>query len=197
MPAHSGLTGASLHESKGAAAATAGQVAVADGAGAAVFGTLVNGSLAAGMIVQAKYATPYTTYAAVGTIPFDNTIPQITEGTALTSVSITPKSATNKLIIFANAMIGSASAEGVTLALFQDATANALAAAAAAFDGANNIEVDNIILFHIMDAGTTSATTFAIRGGDDGGGGFVNGNASSRKFGGVSSANLIVVEVKV
>jgi hypothetical protein len=197
MPAHSGLTGASLHESKGAAAATLGQVAVADGAGAAVFGTLVNGSLAAGMIVQVKYATPYTTYAAVGQIPFDNSIPQITEGSAVTSVSITPKSATNKLIIFANALLGSSSAEGVTLALFQDATANALAAAAAAFDGANNIEIDNVILLHVMDAGTTSATTFATRAGDDGSAGFINGNATSRKFGGVSSANLIVVEVKV
>lgn len=197
MPAHSGLTGASLHESKGAAAATAGQIAVADGAGAAVFGTLVHGSLAAGMIIQVKYATPYATYTALDTIPFDNTVPQITEGTAVTSVSITPKSATNKLIIFANAMMGSPSSEGLTLALFQDATASALASVGAAFSGTNNIEMSTPILIHVMDAGTTSATTFATRAGDAAGGGFINGNGSTRKYGGVSSANLIVVEVKV
>lgn len=37
---HSSLTGADLHESKGAAAASLGQVAVADGAGSAPFTTL-------------------------------------------------------------------------------------------------------------------------------------------------------------
>lgn len=197
MPAHSGLTGASLHESKGAAAATAGQVAVADGAGAAVFGTLVHGSLAAAMIIQVVYASPYTTYTSLDTIPFDNTVPQSSEGTQLTTVAITPKSATNKLIILANAMMGSPSSEGLTLALFQDATASAIAAVGCAFSGTNNIEMSTPMLVHIMDAGTTSATTFKIRAGDAAGGGFVNGNGSTRKYGGVASANLIVVEVKV
>jgi hypothetical protein len=197
MAEHSGLTGASLHESKGAAAATLGQVAVANGAGAAPFGTLLNGSLGTGMIVQVAYSTPFTTYSALAAIPFDNSIPQITEGTALSTATITPKSASNKLLIYGNAMLGGGSQEALTLALFQDATAGALCASAGYIfsdDGTNDACV-SVSLLHVMDAGTTIATTFRLRAGDESSG-FVNGSAA-RRYGGVAAANIIVVEVKV
>lgn len=74
---HSSLTGADLHESKGAASASAGQVAVATGAGTAVFTqlayanlsgvpTLPAFSLNGASSVSAPIVKVYTTVASVG-----------------------------------------------------------------------------------------------------------------------------------
>lgn len=200
MPAHSGLTGASLHESKGAAAATAGQVAVADGAGAAPFGTLVNGSLGTGMVAQIVRGSTTTFTSLSGTIPFDNTVPQNTEGDEILTVAITPKSTTNKLLIRAVVNLGCEQNQPVIIALFQDTTAGALAAASVSFEGTNDLSMSACVLEYEMAAGTTSETTFKIRaGGRDGVSpmqAYVNGGDGIRRFGGVAVSSLTITEYK-
>lgn len=158
-------------------------------------GVLTHTAFPAGAVVQVVS----TNYSAVATgtttIPHDDTIPQITEGTEFMTQAITPKSATNILVIEAE-MSCSHSANSQRIgALFQDATVNALAAKAAYM-----LTVDNPVIVrvtHTMTAGTTSSTTFRLRGGGDAGGTFTfNGVSGARKFGGVTLSNIKITEYK-
>lgn len=131
------------------------------------------------------------------TIPLDDTIPQqATEGTQLLSLAITPTDATNMLCIEVSMFIACNAAFWCTTALFQDATANAIAAVThheAQVNGAKNV-----ILRHTMVAGTTSATTFKVKSGPHvaGGGNTItlNGNNGTRFFGGVAASSITITE---
>lgn len=141
----------------------------------------------------------YTTSAlATGTTntPSDDTIPQITEGTEFMSLAFTPKSASNKLKITVITFYGCSANTNVTTALFQDSTANALAAVCvtASTAGVSN----NATLIHYMTAGTTSATTFKVRlGGNAASTVSFNGSAGVRIFGGVASSSITIEEIQV
>lgn len=137
---------------------------------------------------------------ATGTniIPLDDTVPQNTEGDEYMSLSITPTKATNKLLI--EVVMQLASSDNTTAmigALFQDATVNALAANFATKDGSINA-TSTVVFRHYMTAGTTSVTTFKVRGGV----GFVgtttfNGFSSVRKMGGVMASSITITEIEV
>lgn len=149
-----------------------------------------------GTLVQEVRST-YSTFSTItATIPFDDTIPQNTEGTELMTATITPTNASNILeidFILPLAWNASASVYGIS-ALFQDSTANALTAAY------QHIYYGNALtLRYSMTAGTTSATTFKIRLGAHSGSYpiYVNGSSTGRKFGGVAAAMLTIREVKV
>lgn len=130
------------------------------------------------------------------TIPFDDTIPQNTEGTEFLSVSITPSSTTNVLLIQAVLNYSYSIANTVTMALFQDTTANALAASAEY--GSTATGMINSGLTHYMTAGTTSATTFKLRaGGETAGTLTLNGFSGARKLGGVMISSLTITEYAV
>ena len=147
-----------------------------------------------GAVVQTQ--TFQTGAVATGStiIPVDDTIPQIGEGNEYMTCAITPRSATSKLVIDVT-WHGSSSANVViSAALFQDANANALAAAyaqpfaAAAFT--------TVKFTHTMTSGTTSATTFRVRaGGHAAGTTTFNGNAGARHFGGVMASSIVIQEV--
>jgi hypothetical protein len=80
-----------------------------------------------GGIIQVVDASTSTATSTTSTIPFDSTIPQSTEGTELLTVSITPRSTSNKLIIFVSVPFIDASANAlITFPLFQDSGANAI-----------------------------------------------------------------------
>lgn len=66
---HSSLTGRDLHESKGAASAASGQVAIANGAGSAVFAQLQWGQVGGKPVVPSVYYNN----AAVATTPLIKT----------------------------------------------------------------------------------------------------------------------------
>lgn len=181
----------------------AGSVGTADIADANVTtakiadGNITSAKVAAGVSVQ----TVSTNYSAVSTgttiLPVDDTIPQITEGNEFMTQAITPKSATNRIVIEATVLAShSASAENIAMALFQDATTNALAATDT-FQGIATGMV-NLKLAHDMAAGTTSSTTFRIRvGGSQAGTTTFNGQAGARKFGGITLSNIKITEYKV
>ena len=130
------------------------------------------------------------------TIPADDTIPQSTEGDQYMTLSITPKSATSKLVIEA-LWQGSFSATGaflITVALFQDATAGALAATWAPSPASG--AAISTSLRHVMTSGTTSATTFKIRvGGNTAGTTTFNGFGGGRLYGGVMASSIVIQEV--
>lgn len=150
--------------------------------------------VAAGAVVQMQSTMLVTAPTGTTIIPRDDTIPQITEGTEFMTVSITPQFATSKLRITVSLNGAGSVDSSVIVALFQDSTANALAAA----ETTHTANYHQRVTFeHVMTAGTTSATTFRVRAGLDTAGTItVNGSGGSRIFGGVGVSSIVVEEIK-
>lgn len=139
-----------------------------------------------------------TNYSAVGTtttlIPADDTIPQITEGAEFMTQAITPKSTANILVIEALLMVSASATAFITGAIFQDATANALAAGTVTpVTG----YIYQLAVRHTMVAGTVSSTTFRVRAGmQTAGTTTFNGLTSARLFGAITKSNIKITEYK-
>lgn len=149
---------------------------------------------AASTIIQVVNTQTGATATGTTTIPNDDTIPQITEGDEYFTLAITPTSATNKLIIEVNAIFSNTGSSDLIMALFQDATANALAATS---HNIGSTQMGNFTIRHIMTAGTTSATTFRIRAGSSGAGTTRLNGSGTRKFGGIANSSIVITEVAV
>lgn len=180
---------------------TSNQLLVSAGAGAQPTWTTPSASTApAGSIVQV--VNTQTSAASTGTtvIPADDTIPQNTEGDQYMSLAVTPTSATNKLKITV-VVHGTEISNPVnywTAALFQDSTANALAASSGYSFSTGG--PSSCTFVHYMTAGTTSATTFKVRAGLSAAGTFAfNGdsNTGARLYGGVCASSITIEEIKV
>jgi hypothetical protein len=148
-----------------------------------------------GQIIRQLFTSTGTVATGTTTIPGDNTIPQITEGDQYLSRNIAPSSASSILEIEVYiSMLASSVANGIAVALFQDSTANALAAAHASTSVAGFAA--NITLKHIMLAGTSASTTFSVRiGGNAAGTITFNGSAGAQFYGGVLASKIIVREI--
>lgn len=128
------------------------------------------------------------------TIPNDDTIPQITEGDQYLSLSITPTNILSTLYIDIMLEIASNATGVFTVALFQDATANALSAMQQ--DYVTAAAQANFAFRHKMAAGTTSATTFKVRAGNVAAGTTTfNGVSGARFMGGVMASSITIMEV--
>lgn len=156
-----------------------------------------NSQLAAGIACQMVYNTDTAVATGTTTMPADDTIPQNTEGNQFMTQAITPKSATNILVIEATLFIAfSASTADISAALFQDSTANAIAAAAGFYQETAN-RIFGVTIRHIMVAGTTSATTFKVRVGSPQIGTVTfNGVASGRRYGAIPKSTMTITEYK-
>ena len=151
-----------------------------------------------GKVVQYVEATDGTASTITTQIPFDNTIPQNTEGTEVESLTITPTSASNKLIITWSSFWSASNASGYVYALFQDSTSDALRAWFADHWAHGSNWVGTNIMQHTMIAGTTSATTFKIRGGPSGAYNmYQNSNAGSDLGSTSTFSTLSIMEVEV
>ena len=129
-------------------------------------------------------------------IPEDDTIPQNTEGGELMTLAITPANSSNILHIDVVCYMSPPNAENIHVALFQDATAGALAAGSSRPDGSTSLTA--VVFKHKMVAGTTSSTTFKVRGsGPDAGTYTFNGQSGARIFGGVMASSITITEIKV
>jgi hypothetical protein len=125
-------------------------------------------------------------------IPYDDSIPQNTEGTEIMTLAITPTHANNKLRIDVIAQVAcDTDGASIGIALFQDSTANALAAVTGTIRA--NAGTQMIPLTYYMTAGTTSATTFKVRIGTNTGTWVHNNNV----FGGVECSSITITEIKV
>ena len=169
--------------------------------GKPVLGTVTAGNIShadivypVGHIVQVVNVQTGTVATGTGTIPDDNTIPQNTEGNEWMTLSITPTSATNKLLIQSFANVAQDASQHHTLALFQDTTANALAAT---FGHKDDIYGQTTTLAHYMTAGTISSTTFKVRSGKGTAGtSTFNGWSANAKYGGVMASSITITEIK-
>ncbi len=128
-----------------------------------------------------------------GTVPFDNTIPQSTEGSQFLSMVYRPLRAENLLRItvafnFSNDLSGGSQITN----LFVNSEANARATVVQ--PGLVSTAIYGVRLSYDMVAGTTSPITFALRsGGNVAGTTTMNGNAGAN-FGGVLRSHITVEE---
>tara|TARA_R110000787_G_scaffold50722_6_gene120645 strand:+ start:480 stop:1076 length:597 start_codon:yes stop_codon:yes gene_type:complete len=152
------------------------------------------GTSGGGKVLQVVNVQTGAVATTTTAIPFDDTIPQNTEGGEFMTLAITPTSATSKLRIdvVGNGSCTDTSAH-IAFPLFQDSTAGALAVAGLV-PFANRAA--NISHTHYMTAGTTSETTFKVRGGASVGSTFTfNGTSSARKYGGVLASSITITEI--
>ena len=127
-------------------------------------------------------------------MPVDNTIPQNTEGDEYMTLTITPTSATSKLLIEISALLAPSAAKWIVGAIFQDTTADALAGGY--FYESNGGAGKELTIRHYMTAGTTSATTFKFRAGVHTSGTlYFNGDAANRYLGGVAASSITITEI--
>ena len=141
-----------------------------------------------GKLKQVVYANSNAFISSSTTVPFDDTIFQNTEGMEILTLAITPTASNSILKFNFNCTFGATSGYAGQLGLFQDTTADALCSQYIYIYGYGHITLE-----HLMTAGTTSATTFKIRGGADGGTTTVNG-VSARKGGAIPHTTFSITE---
>lgn len=150
-----------------------------------------------GSVVQMVSTLSTANATGTTTIPLDTTIPQNTEGNQFMTLAITPKSTTNNLVIQVVALAShSVNTGNIIMALFQDSTANALAATNIYQTTATAPGI--LTINHTMAAGTTSATTFKIRiGGNAAGTTTFNSGSGigANLFGSITKSSIVIWEV--
>jgi hypothetical protein len=163
----------------------------------------INGAAAgttwSGHVLQVVNGLTTAYDSTTNTIPVDDTVPQQggSEGKEFMTKAITPTNASNKLKIEVVAVLShTVDTATMVLALFQDATASALSAALETVSAAGGLVT--MKLTYYMTAGTTSETTFKVRGGSGTAGttGF-NGAGGGRLMGGVAASSITITEIKV
>jgi len=147
-------------------------------------------------VSQAVHTQTGAVATGTTTIPYDDTIPQNTEGDQYMSQAITPTNASNKLLIEVTVVVSHSAIGQMWVCLFQDSVASALAVAVERMDTA--LQPYTIAFKHEMTAGTTSEITFKVRvGSSTAGTTTFNGSTGARYMGGVFASSLRITEVKV
>jgi len=157
---------------------------------------LVASGTVPGTIAQLVEQTKSTAQATTAVIPFDNSIPQIGEGTEYMTQSFTPVNASNILLIDFRSYVTGASGDNYTLALF-DGNTDALAAMNIYGAGVIGSFACNCFIDHQMVAGTTSPITFSIRfGGNAGTSVTLNGaGGATERYSTAGKAILRITEI--
>ncbi len=206
-------TGAiSFYRSGGTALASAFALTLLDDADAAAvmttlgfsafFQTLIVGANAAairtllGITASTPLMSNYSSgevFTSSDIIPYDDSIPQKTEGKEWGTVTHTPGAATNKLIVDVVLNSSTTADNKSSMALFRDDVANALAASIKhEYFG----YASPLVLKYYMVAGTTDAIVFKVRCGPMAAGTMtVNGEGAARKYGGVCISSITVTEI--
>jgi hypothetical protein len=206
LPVNKGGTGAATHTANNVligegtsaissvAPSSSGNILTSDGTN----WTSAAASGAAGVLVQEQVHQPTAFFTQTNvTTPYDNTIPQITEGGECLTATITPNHANNHLFFYIslpNAGFGAGT--WLTAALHKTGVANAYAAGGWGHDAA---EIPISFNFYQL-AGDTSEQVWSVRIGSAAGGtSWIKGdnNGGGRIYGGALGASLIIQEFSV
>jgi hypothetical protein len=145
-----------------------------------------------GKFVKSEGVITGAVATGTATIPYDDTIPQSSEGDQYLTKTFTPANAANKLRIDIVMSLCRSAVGDMTVALFKDSDTDAIAAIGSIYQ-TNTPAV--IPLSFIMDAGTTNPIAFKVRAGaDTAGTNTFNGTGGNRKYGGVSASSIIITE---
>lgn len=147
-----------------------------------------------GQVIQSNMVEDSAVATGTTTLPWDDTIPQKTEGNQYLSLSLTPSSPSSLLVADVRAAITYSGANWQTMALFRDSGADAIAAIYRYITtGTDGGRMD---LKKRVVSATTSSTTFSMRSGNTAAGTTTfNGQSGTRLIGGVANSFLTVDEV--
>jgi hypothetical protein len=171
-----------------------------------VTGWLANGAVTApkvanGFPVQVVNTASAATATISATIPWDNTIPQNSEGTELTALAttITPTSNTNKVLVRVDLQLASDTNWGGSCiaALFRDSVADALSVRVVTVPQAT---IGHLTLEFLDSPATASATTYKLRLGYIGAALYVNSgvgtSAPLARFNNTFRSTMTCTEIK-
>ncbi len=146
-------------------------------------------------LVPAFSSTTYATNTTItGTIPYDDSIPQVGEGTEILSTSITAIKSSSKIKITFQGFGGVASSGPATAALFIDGAASAVQATIMQTAVVNTAYP--IAFEYVYTPGDTSAHTISVRFGANTGNSFLNGaGIATRRYGGAAISTLVCQEI--
>ena len=156
-------------------------------------------------IVNFQYAQTSQPMILPGTFPWNDSIPQITQGNQLLTVTLTPRATTNVLIFegLVNWAEATNHSDHLTIAIFQEGVSDAIATFADSAQNNNGRCTANSYYPHICTqpfrfvapAGKTSVTTYQLRVGLNGGGVSINAGFDGRKHGGKLHSTFSVMEI--
>ncbi|MHB1079817.1 MAG: virulence factor Pgp3 [Prosthecobacter sp.] len=206
LPLASGVTGdlpfanltqasaASKLLGRGAASGAGDLEEITLGTGLSMTGKTLSAS-GGGKLSQVVYTSSSTPASTTATFPGDNTIPQNTEGAALSALdtTITPTNAGSTLLVRVVVSCGNNAGIHTAVALFRDNDADAIQSQPIA----SQIGSATIICFEAsVPANSTSATTFKIRYGGLGACTmYVNTYNGTQYLGGATKSTISVTEI--
>jgi hypothetical protein len=145
-------------------------------------------------VVQIVYAEKVDVGTTTTVIPFDDTLPQNTEGSEFLTLSISPLNAANILHIDVQFHVSPLASDQVVVALFQDSTADALAAGTTEPVAG---QINTVFFRHRMIAGTIASTTFKVRAGAQSTSTLtINGRLGGRQYGGALISFINIIELR-
>lgn len=144
-------------------------------------------------------ATPYVaTTLLTATIPYDNTKPQIGEGTQILTATITLQSASSRVLLLINGWGTTVTAGDIIIAaLFRNSVTDAIAAQPSNFVSATDVS-KNFGFEWVDSPGVSGAVTYTVRVGGAVGNIVLNGitTGPANRLGGASAATLNAFEIK-
>ena len=157
--------------------------------------TLASADSDYGKVLQVVSSKVSAVATGTGTIPYDDTKPQITEGDEYITRTITPERSDSILIIsFNGAFANSGSSLVQNTSLFVGTTSDALVSNSSSQSIGNRPTAINIDYTQV--SGTTSQLTFRVRSGASSSATTTfNGTSGDRKLGGSVAASIIITEV--
>lgn len=145
-----------------------------------------------GKVLQVVEHVRQDTLTSSAQIPFDNTIPQVTEGVEVLSATITPLKPTSQLKIEVVCHVAPSGTDNVVAALFKDAAADAINS------GYNVTSADwvaPILISEVLIAGSTDPQTFSVNIGAATSSIAFNRRWSGLYYGGTVTSAIILTEI--
>ncbi len=148
---------------------------------------------APGTVVQQTFSSTTSYVSAAAAIPYDDTIPQLSEGTLIFQNIITPTSPINIVENHACLICSSSVAEPVIASLLQNSATSSFAASAM------NVPAVNALVSLVLDEShqllTSSSVSFKLNAGAATGTFGLNGTSAARKLGGVMTSSMRTTEI--
>ena len=156
-----------------------------------------NVAIPPGSVIQTVFASPYPFWTSItSVIPSDNTIPQITEGFQILSLTITPRFANSIIYLRAQGEVSCAVPLGYGAALFRVPVSDCIYSQETTVP--NNTHRSIWQLEFPDTPGVTTATTYTVRIGPGAVATiFTNGSQTDRIHGGKQASTLVAQEIKV
>jgi hypothetical protein len=155
------------------------------------------GDVSASFLIGYTVAYQTSNSAIAGTTPVDDTIPQISEGAEVVTLTTpTPQSTSSKFLLIFNAQVQNGNGDlQAIFHLHKSGQTDALSLRYTRMTAA--ADVKEVAIVFVDSPASSSPVTYSVRAGNASGiNMFINGTSSGRVGGGASRATLLAVEIK-